>query len=74
MVNSLPKSVVLGGELVVLHRGLVEPIFEALDRMRRLLLLDVRVVDTADLLALLRRFFFDACQLIFNCSDSKFEK
>ena len=74
VVNSFSKSVVLSGEFVVLNRRFVEPIFEALDRVRRLLLLDVRVVDAADLLALLRRFFFNACQLIFDCSDSEFQK
>ena len=74
VVNSLPKSVVFSGELVVLDRRLVKPIFEALDRVRRLLLLDMRVVDAADLLALLRRLFFDACQLIFDCSDSEIRK
>lgn len=74
VVNSLPKSVVFSGELVVLDRRLVKPIFEALDRVRRLLLLDMRVVDAADLLALLRRLRFDAFQLIFDCSDSEIRK
>ena len=60
MVNSLSKSVILRGELVVLHGRLVKPIFEALDRVRRLLLLDMRVVDSADVLALLGCFFFNA--------------
>lgn len=71
VVNALSKSVVLSGELVVLHGGLVKPIFEALDRVRRLLLLDMRVVDSSDLLALLGCSFFNAFQFIFDSSDSK---
>jgi hypothetical protein len=52
----------------------VKPIFEALDRVRRLLLLDMRVVDAADLLAFLSCLRFDALQLIFDCSDSEIRK
>jgi hypothetical protein len=74
VVNSLPKSVVFSGELVVLDRRLVKPIFEALDRVRRLLLLDMRVVDAADLLAFLSCLRFDAFQLIFDSSDSEIRK
>lgn len=71
MINTFSKSVVLGGELIVLHGGLVKSIFEALDGMRRLLLLDMRVVDSADLLAFLGRGFFNTVQFIFNSANSE---